>query len=391
MIEALIDPLLAQLSPVVWGGALAVVSLGLSAVAIRRDRPLDWRFALPVEHPADGPPLFETVFDHRPAEGQAHSPAIAVKDDGFTLVWFEGSAEAQADVDIHHARFSRDAGGGWHHDTPAPLITRRALSACFEPRQAVITLGNTIQNEIAPDAFYATVVSVGGWAMASVADVRIDPDRRVPVRAHKLNLSPLLNRSHLVKSPMVAYADGSHGLPAYFEMKHGYSELVRLDAEGRVRDVRRIPEGRNAIQPMIVPLDERHAIAFLRNFGTGSRRLLVSETADGGRHWSAVHDSDLPNPDAPVAALALGGDRILMALNDDAQRSDLLRLLLSQDRGRSWRRIATLEDGGGDADRAVRYPMLRRLRDGSIVLAYSQRGKHGIRAHVFNDAWVNAQ
>ncbi|RBI71579.1 hypothetical protein DQW77_11885 [Roseovarius sp. TE539] len=389
MIAAIADSV-GPISPVILAGVMSVVSLGLTGFAMRRDIRLEWRFAPTEQEESTSPPIFETVFDHAPAEGEAHSPSVIVEPEGFSIIWFQGSEEAQADVDIHRAVFTRSR-GCWRHAPPTPFITRKSLSDAFDPRQLVVTLGNTIENEAVPGGYFATVVSIGGWAMASVADVRTGKAGTTPVKARKLNLSPLFNRSHLVKSPMVAYADGNHGLPAYFEMKSGYSMLVRLDPEGRVRDMRRLPDGRNAIQPMIVPLDENRAVALLRNFGGGSRRLLISETADGGRHWSSVLESDLPNPDAPVAALGLGGGRILLVFNDDTRRGDILRLAVSEDGGRSWRRICTLEEGDGTPAEAVRYPMLRRLADGQIVLTYSFGNKRGIRAHVFNAAWLAAR
>lgn len=368
--------------------ALVATSLGLSAVAWRRDAPLDWRIDVPPVVTPGGAPHFETVFDYEVATGQAHSPAIAVTGAGFSILWFEGSEEAQADVDIFAADFS-PAAEGWQVGAPQRRVTRSGLGDAFEPRQLVVTLGNTIENEGAEGGLYATVVSVGGWAMASVADVRMRDG--VPTHARKLSLSPLLNRSFLVKSPMLAYADGSHALPAYFEMGNAFSALVRFAPDGRVRDRRRMPGRLNAIQPMIIPLDASRAVAFMRNFTSGAQRLLVSRTADGGQSWSEVRETDMPNPSAPVAALPLGGDRILMAANDDAEKADILRLVLSEDGGLSWRRLATLEDAGGDATRAARYPMLRRIKDGRIVLTYSIGTKRGVRAHVFNDAWVAAQ
>ncbi|MDR9394679.1 MAG: exo-alpha-sialidase [Roseovarius sp.] len=363
--------------------ALTLMSVGLSGYALWHDRPLDWRFATPDLSPPGDAPVFERVLDYTAPEGQAHSPGIVVDDAGFAVLWFEGSAEAQADVDIHAASLARQ-GGSWQATAPAPRVTRAALSDAFEPRQLVVTLGNTIQNEAAANALYATVVSVGGWAMASVADLRMGPDG--PVRARKLNLSPFLNRSFLVKSPMVAYADGSHALPAYFEMGAAHGALVRLGADGRVRDMRRIAGPGKPIQPMIVPLDAERALAFLRDFDA-SGRLWLSRTTDGGQSWSAAQMTDIPNPSAPVAALAMSDGRILMAMNDDAQGADRLRLAVSADEGASWRVIRTLEDDGGDA----RYPMLRRLTGGEIALAYSHGTKRGIRAHVFNEAWVAAQ
>ena len=362
---------------------LMAVSIGLSALAIARNVPPVWRFAVPEAVPVTGAPMFETVFDYAVTSGQAHSPAVVVSEDGFDVLWFEGSQEAQADVDIHGAAFERGP-DGWRETSRGVRITREALGRAMAPDQLVVTLGNTVENEAAAGRVFATVVSVGGWAMASVADVAMGADG--PVEARKLNLSPFLNRSHLVKSPMVAFADGSMGLPAYFEMGAAHGVLVRLDAAGRVRDTARMTGAGKPIQPMVVPLGENRAVAWLRDFEP-SGRLLASWTGDGGRTWSEVEGLDMPNPSAPVAALPLGGGRILMAANDDPEGGDRLRLLVSEDEGDSWQLVRELEPNGAGA----RYPMLRLLEGGEIVLAYSVGNKMGLRVHVLNAAWVAAQ
>lgn len=356
--------------------ALAALSLCLSAWAIRRDVPLGWQLAPPAPVDLDAAPAFRTVLDYTAPSGQAHSPAVILQEGGYRIAWFEGSEEAKADVDILVSEVVEGVA-----QRPERLLTRGALGAALVPRQAVITLGNTIQNDALEDALYATVVSVGGWAMASVADVRMGAAG--PVAARKLNLSPLLNRSFLVKSSMLAYADDTPAVPAYFEMGRTYGALVRLDAGGRVRDMIRMPGRMKAIQPMIVPLDGQNAVAFLRNFQTGSTRLLVSRTTDGGQSWSETRESEIPNLSSPVAALSLGGGRILMAVNNDAANGGILRLALSEDAGETWRSLRTLEDRD-----VARYPMMRALPDGRIVLSYSHGSKGGIRAHEFTAAWA---
>ncbi|MDA3856924.1 MAG: exo-alpha-sialidase [Roseovarius sp.] len=362
--------------------ALAGLSLCLSLWAIRRDVPLNWRFARPEALPDGGAPRFETLLEYTTPEGQAHAPAIVQGRDGFSVIWFQGAAEAKPDVDIFAVHFTRES-DGWQASEPARHLTREALARAFEPRQLVVTLGNTIQNDAAAGHLYTTVVSVGGWAMAAIADVAMGANG--PFRADKLNLSPILNRSFLVKSPMLAYADGSHALPAYFEMGAAYGALVRFDARGRVRDQRRISgTGVKPIQPMIVPLDATRALAFLRNFDR-SGTLWSSRTTDGGQSWSRAEALEIANPGAPVAALSLGNGRILMAMNDDADAPDVLRLALSEDEGASWRHLHRFKGEG-----ALRYPMFARVGD-DIALTYSTGGKGGIRVHLFNAAWVAAQ
>lgn len=362
---------------------LAGLSLFLSAVAIRRDTPLNWRFAAPKGVPAQGAPKFATVFEHDITKGQAHAPSLIITDTGFDLLWFEGSAEAQADVDIYHARFEHDS-EDWKTVDQGPCITRAGLGDVMEPEQLVVTLGNTIENEAHPGHVFATAVSVGGWAMASVADVKLGPDG--PVWARKLNLSPFLNRSHLVKTPMVAFADGSHGLPAYFEMGTTHGTLVRFDEAGRVRDTAPMRGAGKAIQPMIVPLTDTRAVAFLRDFNP-SGHLLRCDTTNGGQSWSEVMPMDMNNPSAPVAALPLAEGRILMAANDERAPNDRLNLLLSEDEGATFRVIKELAPQGAGA----RYPMLRALTDGTILLTYSIGNKTGLRVIALNLDWVGTQ
>jgi hypothetical protein len=361
--------------------ALALMSVAVSGYAVWRDRPLDWRFAVTAPVEAVGAPAFERVFDYAVPEGVAHAPAILLDGEAARIAWFEGSAEAQPDVDIHSVELRRGP-EGWQAGRPAPYITRDTLGAAMEPRQLVVTLGNVVENEARDASVYATVVSVGGWAMASVADVEMAEDG--PVKARKLNLSPFLNRSHLVKSPMVGYANGSYGLPAYFEMGGTHGTLVRFGPQGRVRDTRRISGPGKMIQPMIVPLDSARAVAFLRDFDR-SDRLWLSRTGDGGQSWSVAEKTDMANPSAPVAALGLGAGRILMVANDEAGAGDL-RLLLSEDEGASWRVLEILEPDAAGA----RYPMLRRSGD-AFLLTYSHDNKRGIRAVAFNAAWLAAQ
>jgi predicted neuraminidase len=361
--------------------ALALVSVVLSGYAVWRDRPLEWRFAVPAAVEPVGAPVFEWVFDYKVPEGVAHAPAILVEDDAARIAWFEGSAEAQPDVDIHSVELTRGP-EGWEAGEVAPYFTRETLGAAMEPRQLVVTLGNVVENEAKDASVYATVVSVGGWAMASIANVQMGDDG--PVSARKLNLSPFLNRSHLVKSPMVGYADGSHALPAYFEMGGTHGTLVRFGPEGRVRDTRRIAGPAKMIQPMIVPLDETCAVAFLRDFDR-SDRVWLSRTRDGGQSWSVAEMTEMANPSAPVAAVGLGDGRILMLANDVEGAGDL-RLLVSEDEGATWRVVTVLEPDEAGA----RYPMLRRVGD-EFLLTYSHGQKRGIRMVAFNAAWVAAQ
>lgn len=363
----------------------AVISLAITLFTILRTPPMVWKFDI-TEFPmtAETQPYFETVFDYELESGTAHAPAIIIEPDGISLIWFQGTREGAADVTIVQSTLSQNS-GQWSASAPQPLLTTPLLETVSQPAQRIVILGNTIQNG---ERLLATIVSVGGWASAAIADVRMDGG--TPVHVRKLSLSPFLNRSYLVKTPPLIFADGDIALPAYFELGNAFGELVRLDSSSRVRDKRRITQGRQAIQPAIVAMDPDNAVALSRNFDD-SGHLMASWTSDGGKSWSNAEPLAVPNPNAPVAALRLANGGILMAFNDSNSRADLLRLAVSTDGGHSWRRIATLEDHDSAKGQQARYPMMRRLPDGQIVLVYSHSSKGGIRAHIFNETWVMAQ
>ena len=64
--------------------ALAVLSLGLSAYALRRDAPLDWRFAVPVPDAPQGAPQFETVLDY--ARDDLEEAVLEASDGGVDVI-----------------------------------------------------------------------------------------------------------------------------------------------------------------------------------------------------------------------------------------------------------------------------------------------------------------
>ena len=79
--------------------------------------------------------------------------------------------------------------------------------------------------------------------------------------------------------------------------------------------------------------------------------------------------------------------RLLLAFNDSAAGRENLRLAVSEDEGRSWRRAATLaEESGAEFS----YPYLLQTRDGTVHLVYTWKRK-GIKHVAFNAAWLNTR
>jgi hypothetical protein len=47
----------------------------------------------------------------------------------------------------------------------------------------------------------------------------------------------------------------------------------------------------------------------MRDNGPPPKRILISDSTDGGRTWSRVTDSDIPNPGSGLEAIALRDGR----------------------------------------------------------------------------------
>ena len=363
------------------------VSLCLLMVKVVRTDDLNWEFEGSQYNftvPDGQQPKFVQVLDYERLDGNAHSPSIALTEAGFSVFWFDGTRESANDVVILQAPISQE-GGEWRAGKVELLFDRHDLETVSQPRQSILTLGNVIPGDPGGEHYFATIVSFGGWAAASIAKVEYEQGELSHVE--KLSLSPFLNRSHLVRAPAVAYADGTLGLPAYFELGKGFGEWVRLDHGNKVRAKSRMNREVEAIQAVVVPYGPQEAVALSRNFEAATDRLVANWTEDGGRTWSGdTLLENVPNPNAPVAALLLSNGDMLMTFNDSANDASILKLGLSSDQGRTWQRIYTLESGAGDA----RYPTLMRLPTGEIALTYSVNSKRGIHAYVFNEAWVRS-
>lgn len=342
---------------------LAVLGLWLRPVPAQR-------FEVPLAATLGTGAVIETVFTYTSPEGTAHAPAIVSQGVTFDVIWFDGIRESHNDVRILRGN-PRDA-------TVEEALTRQDLSARMEPPQTVLTLGNPLDSD---GELLVTAVSLGGWAASSVV-------HDTGGLARKLSLSPVLNRSHLVKSPVVAMGDGWRMLPSYFEMGAAYGVAVLIDTDGRVRGQSAMAGGAGAIQPMVLPLDDKTAVALLRRFDRSQSNLLASWTLDAGRTWSRPEPLNVPNPSAPVAAVHLEDGRLLMLFNDHESDADTLTFATSSDGGRTWQRTRVL-DGPGEGD--LRYPMMTVLSDGRIAVTYSFSSKAGIVAHVMSADWALGQ
>ena len=317
---------------------------------------------------------------------KSHSATLAELPDG-TLVaaWYAGSGEGAADVAIYLSR--RGVDGAWSE--PAAVMTRERVQA--DLRRNVISLGNPLL--LADDSgrlgLLFVSIAAGRWSGSSLNLAWSEDGGLTWGSARKLTMNPLANLSALPRNPPARLVGGGWAVPVYEEFLGKFPETLWLQprGEGWSSAVSRVEGGVYVLQSALVPLAVDRAVSFFRDFRP-ARWMSASWSDDAGRTWTKPAVTGLPNRDSGLCAIRLSDGAILSAFNDlSPGKRENLRLALSEDEGRNWRTIATLEEEAGSE---FSYPYLIRTSDGTIRMVYSARQTQILFAE-FNEAWVYEQ
>ena len=179
-----------------------------------------------------------------------------------------------------------------------------------------------------------------------------------------------------IKNKPVELADGSWLSPSSSEHDGWRVHLERSTDRGATWDRIGPMNSRaefKAIQPAILDYGGDRLQILSR-----SRQGVVTEcwSQDGGRSWSAMAATDLPNPDSGIDAVMLRDGRALLVYNRSNRRRSPLNIAVSRD-GQDWEDVLVLEDEAGEFS----YPAVILDRDGRVQVAYTwnrRRIKHGV-------------
>ncbi|MDI5994938.1 exo-alpha-sialidase [Pseudomonas sp. MDMC216] len=303
-------------------------------------------------------------------EDFVHSASITGLPGGDLMAaWFAGTREGAADVQIRAARFDASS-GQWSAERvlASRESTQRAVGKhirklgnpvislapdnrlwLFYVRAVgkhIRKLGNPVIS-LAPDnrlwLFYVSV-SLGGWAGSAVNAMVSDDLGDTWSAPRQLITSPFLNISTLVRAAPVFHTDGSIGLPVYHEFLGKFPEYLHLSANGEVLGKYRIGKGRDSLQPTVVALDERRAVALLRYAGEEHHRVLASYSEDAGRSWSHPQPVEPSNPNSSLAAVGRPDGSLLVAMNDLEEGRFRLTLYATDANLANWRTLGELDE-----------------------------------------------
>ncbi|MEP6918471.1 MAG: sialidase family protein [Acidobacteriota bacterium] len=306
----------------------------------------------------------EFVFETAPF-ASAHASTIAETSDGLVAAWFGGTREGAADVGIWVSRQDR---GRW--GAPAEVANGvqpdGTRHPCWNP-VLFVTADKTLT------LFYKVGPSPQKWwglVRSSADNGRTWTDaRRLPDGI----LGPIKNKP-------VRLADGALLAPSSTESADNPSawrvHFERSTDNGETWTTASPPEAAgsapiNAIQPSVL----LHSGGMLQAVGrTKSGRIFETWSRDGGRTWSALALTTLPNPNSGIDAVTLRDGRQLVVYNHTAQGRSPLNVSVSRD-GKAWEAAAVLEGEPGEYS----YPAVIQTADGLVHITYTwkrQRVRH---------------
>jgi len=292
----------------------------------------------------------EFIFETAPF-AQCHASTIVETGAGLVTAWFGGTREGNPDVGIWA---SRNDGAAW--STPVQVADGVQADGSrfpcwnpvlFQPRQGALLLFYKVGPS--PDRWWGVLKTSedGGrtWSPAS----------RLPEGI----LGPIKNKPvQLRDGTLLCPSSSEHdGWRVHFERTADLGKT--WERTGPLNDGTRI----GAIQPALLTLEDGSLLALCRS---RQHAIAESRSADGGKTWSAMGFTALPNPNSGLDALTLADGRHLLVYNHCTSGRTPLNVAVSSD-GRTWRAALTLEDQPGEYS----YPAVIQARDRSVHVTYT--------------------
>lgn len=372
---------------------LAIITLCASPLLFKRitEKPV---FSFPADETCNsinagysGSPLYISHNVHKPGlTRQTHASALATLADGSLLAtWYGGSREGSKDSAIFTATYD-PATATWGNTS---IIANR-ITTGKATRRYVKKVGNPVimLDKAGTIHLFYVSVSVGGWSGSAINHITSTDLGETWSKPKRLVSSPFFNLSTLVKGEPVAMADGSIAIPVYHELMGKFGEMLLVHPATGVMSKTRISHGRASLQPSVAAFNDREAVAMLRYAGSGKPRVQYSHTGDGGKSWSAMAASNLPNPNAAVSVRCIDKNTLLMAFNNTSKGRYDLSLAISEDRGKNWRHIHKIEYApDAETEQRFSYPYMIEDSKGMFHISYTWN-KQLIKHLSFNRAWL---
>jgi predicted neuraminidase len=300
----------------------------------------------------------ELLFERAPFRS-CHASTIAETPHGLAVAYFAGTREGAEDVDIW---LSRQKQGIWLApvDVANGIISPGARSTCGNPVLFQVPRGPLL-------LFYKTRSKTnrgaGPYHLLGMLKTSADDGRTwsAPRELPEGLIGPEKNKPLLLPGGDLLCSSSIESRVRFehtADLGRTWQVTADVDDDGRIAP----------IQPTVLVHPGGRLQALAR-----TRQHKISETwsDDGGRTWSPMTLTALPNPYSGIDAVTLADGRHLLVYNHTRKDRSPLNVAVSED-GKEWLAALVLEDQPGEFS----YPAVIQTSDGLVHITYTWKRRN---------------
>lgn len=304
-------------------------------------------------------PIAQAEFVYQTAPfPSAHASTIVQTKNGLVAAWFGGTRERDPDVGIWVSRHD-----GKHWSTPVEVAngvqpdgTRLPCwnPVLFQPSNGPLVLFYKVGPS--PSEWWGLARTSDDQGQTWSAAIKLPAGFLGPIRAKPIELQGAM---------LAGSSTEDDGWVVHMERYTGKWTAEGLASADRWEKTQGLNDKNEfgAIQPTLLVHSPTSLQILCR-----SRQGVITEASstDGGRTWSRMTATVLPNPSAGIDAVKLTDGRFLLVYNPTKSGRGKLEIASSAD-GKDWRAVVVLEDSPGEYS----YPAMIQTRDGLVHVTYT--------------------
>jgi len=295
---------------------------------------------------------------------QCHASTIVETSTGLVAAWFAGTREKHTDVGI---RVSRLVNGKWTvsvevadgsegEDKEYPCWN----PVLFQPKKGPLMLFYKVGPT--PSRWWGMLLTSKDGGKTWGGRHKLGKDDKI---GHLIG--PVKNKPiQLADGTILCSSSTEHkGWRVHFEATRDFGKTWKVI--GPINDGKEF----GAIQPSVLTYADGRMQVMCRS---QQKVVTQSESKDGGKTWSKMTASKLPNPNAGTDAVTLKDGRQLIVYNHTVRRLEfpsgrnMLNVAISVG-GKIWKPVLTLERAQGEYS----YPAVIQAKDGKVHITYTYR------------------
>jgi predicted neuraminidase len=295
------------------------------------------------------------IFEKAPFASCHASTIVETEAGRFLAAWFGGKSEGATDVKIWQARYN---GKVW---SPPEVAAEEAGVPCWNP-----VLFRSKSKALF--LFY----KAGPNPMSWTGFVRRSTDGSKTWEKPKALPAGLLGP---IKNKPIQRADGTILAGTSVESYKAWACWIERSSDDgkswkRFGPITTPDYPHGIIQPTLFETSDKKIVALCRSRDLGF--ICRAESKDGGETWSEAKAMELPNPNSGIDLVQTDQGDVFLVYNHSKKDRTPLNLARSDNDGKNWQTVATLEEEAGEFS----YPAIIQDQDGQLHITYTWNRRH---------------